>query len=131
MMLGHQELSEIIVKLGKKLGIKPNEEISINDFIKKIINRDLNYVIDKKEFNLLEASLTSSFFINNIDIEIDKELIKSKSKDFDLDLLVGIRQMNKEYELTDFNKNKIRVPIESVTVSTKESIPLELFLKVI
>lgn len=131
MMLDHQELSEIIVKLGKKLGIKPNEEISINDFVKKIINRDLNYVIDKKEFNLLEASLTSSFFINNIDIEIDKELVKSKSKDFDLDLLVGIRQMNKEYELTDFNKNKIRVPIEAVTVSTKQSIPLELFMKVI
>lgn len=132
MMMDHNELSNIIVKLGKKLGIKPNEEITLNELCKKIINRDLNYVTEKKEFNLGEPSLAAAFFINNIDVLCDEGLIKSLNKDFDLDLLINIKQVNsKEYELVDYNKRKVRVPIETVTICTKSNIPLELLLKII
>ena len=132
MMMDHLELSNMIMRLGKKLGLKPDENVTINELAKKVINRDLNYVTEGKCFDITEPSLVSSFFINNIDIDVDKELLKKIDKDFDLDLLIKIRQANTdEYELVDYNRRKVRVPLKEVTISMKENIPFELFMKLL
>lgn len=132
MLMDHNELSCLIMRLGKKLNIKPNEPVTIDELAKKVINRDLNYETEDKCFDITEPSLVSSFFINNIDINIDKELIKSIDKDFDLDLLIKIKQANaEEYELVDYNRKKIRVPLKEVSVSMKEDVPFELFMKLL
>lgn len=132
MMIDHNELSSIILKIGKKLSIKPHEMTNLNELVKKIINRDLNYTLEKKEFDLSEPTLTSAFFINNMKVECDRELIKELNNKFDLELLFKITQVNgKEYELVDTNKNKVRVPISKVSVSMKEKIPFELFMKLL
>lgn len=132
MMIDHNELSNIILKLGKKLGVKPNDDITINELVKKIINRDLNYTLEKKEFDLSEPTLISAFFINNIIVDCDKDLLYASNKNFDLDLLFKITQVNsKEYELIDANKNKVRVNKDKVTVSMKKEIPIDLFMSVL
>lgn len=132
MMMDHNELSCLIMRLGKKLNIKPNEPVTIDELAKKVINRDLNYETEDKCFDITEPSLVSSFFINNIDINIDKELLKSINKDFDLDLLIKIKQANAdEYELVDYNRRKVRVPLKEVSVSMKEDVPFELFMKLL
>lgn len=132
MLMDHNELSCLIMRLGKKLNIKPNEPVTIDELAKKVINRDLNYETEDKCFDITEPSLVSSFFINNIDINIDKELLKSINKDFDLDLLIKIKQANAdEYELVDYNRRKVRVPLKEVSVSMKEDVPFELFMKLL
>lgn len=132
MMMDHEELSQLIMRLGKKLGMHPDEKVTINELAKKVINRDLNYFTEDKKFDISVPSLISGFFINNIDIEVDKKLLKEIDKDFDLDLLIKINQANsEEYELVDYNRRKVRVPISEVTVSMKENIPFELFMKVL
>ena len=132
MMMDHLELSNLIMRLGKKLNVKPNEPVTIDELAKKVINRDLNYETEDKCFDITEPSLISSFFINNVDIDVDKKLLKELNKDFDLDLLVKITQANsEEYELIDYNRKKVRVPLKEVTISMKENIPFELFMKLL
>lgn len=132
MMMDHLELSNLIMRLGKKLNVKPNEPVTIDELAKKVINRDLNYETEDKCFDITEPSLVSSFFINNVDINVDKDLLKSIDKDFDLDLLIKITQANSdEYELVDYNRRKVRVPLKEVTISMKENIPFELFMKLL
>lgn len=132
MLMDHNELSCLIMRLGKKLNIKPNEPVTIDELAKKVINRDLNYETEDKCFDITEPSLISSFFINNVDIDVDKKLLKELNKDFDLDLLVKITQANsEEYELIDYNRKKVRVPLKEVTISMKENIPFELFMKLL
>lgn len=132
MMMDHLELSNLIMRLGKKLNVKPNELVTIDELAKKVINRDLNYETEDKCVDITEPSLVSSFFINNVDINVDKDLLKSIDKDFDLDLLIKITQANSdEYELVDYNRRKVRVPLKEVTISMKENIPFELFMKLL
>lgn len=132
MMMDHEELSQLIMRLGKKLGMHPDEKVTINELAKKVINRDLNYFTEDKKFDISVPSLISGFFINNINIEVDKKLLKNIDKDFDLDLLIKINQVNsEEYELVDYNRRKIRVPIKEVSVSMKDNIPFDLFMKVL
>lgn len=132
MLMDHLELSNLIMRLGKKLNVKPNEEITIDELAKKVINRDLNYETEDKCFDITEPSLVSSFFINNIDINVDREMLKKINKNFDLDLIVKIKQVNsEEYELLDYNRQKVRVPLNEVEVSMKGSVPFELFMKLL
>ncbi len=130
MFLDHNELSDIINKLGKKLGVN-NKQVTIDELSKKIINKNLQYITQKKEFNIEEPTLTASFFINNMSLSIRDGII-DETTEFDIDLLIKIRQINgNQYELVDYNKNVIRVPKEDVFITMKKEIPFELFLDII
>lgn len=130
MFLDHNELSDIINKLGKKLGVN-NKKVTIDELSKKIINKNLQYITQKKEFNIEEPTLTASFFINNMSLSIRDGII-DETTEFDIDLLIKIRQINgNQYELVDYNKNVIRVPKEDVFITMKKEIPFELFLDII
>lgn len=126
MFIDSSEFANMISKLGKKLGVV-NKKVTIDELSKKIINKNLSYQTTKKTFDLTEPSLTSAFFLNNVKVSLLCEL--DSTVKFDLDLLVKIKQINREeYELLDYKGNKIRVNKTDIKISLKKEIDLDLFL---
>lgn len=132
MVMNQNELSNIFCKIGKKLNIRGDENITIDELVKRIINKDLNYSLEKKTFDLTEPSLLSAFFINNVIVDCDREILRKSNKNFDLDLLYKINQINGDkYELIDFNRNKVKVCADDINFVIKNKIPVDLFMKIL
>ena len=129
MLLDHNDIVDLLIKLTKKLQL--DEPITIDEICKKVTNKNLQYITKKKEFNIEEPTLASSFFINNTVIEINKNLIDDTSK-FDIDLVLKIIQINNDqYELTDYNGNTLVLNKEDVFIKVKDKIPMDLFLNML
>ena len=103
-----------------------NGELLIDEMIKKIDNKDLCFVEKKNEIDLLSPSITSSFFINFINLfHIDKRGQKTKIIFKSMSILDGV------VEVVTLGGNKITYKEKELCVSLKPEIPLNVLMTVI
>ncbi|MGL5711527.1 MAG: hypothetical protein ACRCX2_00790 [Paraclostridium sp.] len=132
MIIDQEELSEILNRLAKKVGLQITEEITIKELCKKVNNQNLCYGSENKEINILRPNFKNAFFVKNAYLEYSN---KGKTGDnFDHDYITGIKMLNKnEIQLKDINNKKYNLEYdgENVRVMIPNGIPLDLYFKLI
>lgn len=130
MVVDQNSLVDILEKLFKKLGVT-DKSITCDELIKKVINKNLTYSVQPKGIDLLSPDLLSAFFIKNMKMIVDEEKIKELNYKFDPEMIVkAVRCNNDIYELTDINRQKVKLHKKFLKIDTRKPIDLDVFLKV-
>ncbi|MGL5718656.1 MAG: hypothetical protein ACRCX2_36970 [Paraclostridium sp.] len=132
MVIGDRIINDILGRLSIKLGIALDEEITLNEIMKKVQNQNLSYQNNDVEIDLFEPCFKNGFFVRNCELVYDK----INSSNFDHALVVGAKFLSKKIvQLKDIYGRKLNVKhdIENddfVKVKIKE-IPLCTYLKLV
>ena len=121
MTFGQNDIRALFMELRKKFG----GSATLDEVIKRTANCDINFKKETPQLDLLQANLLSAFWIKNVDITINPEVLLGS---FDPQAIVGIYRVNTGiFELIDLENKKIRVSREDLSVKVKK-VPLDVFL---
>ncbi|MGL5717626.1 MAG: hypothetical protein ACRCX2_31720 [Paraclostridium sp.] len=132
MVIGDKIINDIIGRLAMKLGISLDEEVTLNEIMKKVQNQNLSYQSYDTEIDIFEPCFKNGFFVRSCELVYNK--INSSS--FDHNMVVGAKFLSKKIvQLKDIYGRKMNVnhDVESgdfVKVKIKE-LPLCTYLKLI
>ncbi|MGL6098424.1 MAG: hypothetical protein ACRC0G_02245, partial [Fusobacteriaceae bacterium] len=125
MVIGDKIVNDILRRLSLKLNIPLDEEITLNEIMKKVQNQNLNYQNHDTEIDLLDPCFKNGFFVRNCELVYDKV----SNVNFDHSMVIGAKFLSKKIvQLKDLYGKKLNVThdVESgdyVKVKVKE-VPL-------
>ncbi|MGL6099849.1 MAG: hypothetical protein ACRC0G_09530 [Fusobacteriaceae bacterium] len=132
MVIGDKIVNDILGRLAIKLGIGLDEEITLNEIMKKVQNQNLNYQNHDIEIDLLEPCFKNGFFVRNCELEYER----ISTINFDHNLVVGAKFLSKKtVQLKDLYGRKLNVnhDLENddyIKVKVKE-VPLCTYMKLV
>lgn len=132
MVIGDKTINDILDRLALKLGIGLDEEITLNEIMKKVQNQNLNYQNNDIEIDTLDPSFKNGFFVRNCELVYNKDV----SANFSHNMVVGAKFLSKKIvQLRDIYGRKINVnhDVEEddyVKVKIKE-VPLCTYMKLV
>ncbi|MGL4358709.1 MAG: hypothetical protein ACRCX8_20005 [Sarcina sp.] len=132
MVIGDKIINDILDRLALKLGIGLDDEVTLNEIMKKVQNQNLNYQNHDIEIDTLDPSFKNGFFVRNCQLDYDKD----PSLNFDHRMVVGAKFLSKKtIQLRDIYGRKINVnhDVENndyVKVKIKD-VPLCTYMKLV